>query len=153
MNKNTTKYRDLDPEDIHEAGDEFKGNAGRWIDAINYSGQLVGIYHRCRRPIPETESPWIPISSPPTEEDADDNGRVFFLYPNGGAASFNWQNLQGLNYSHWMPIPPLPEPEPEPTKAEALLERMVEMYSESGNRFTEKQKYVIATILNAEEAE
>ena len=48
----------------------------------------------------------------------------------------------------------LEEHEPKPiTKAEALLERMVEMYSESGNRFTEKQKYVIATILNAEEAE
>jgi chromosome segregation ATPase len=38
------------------------------------------------------------------------------------------------------------------TKAEALLERMVKMYSESGNRFTEKQKYVIATILNEEDA-
>ena len=146
------KYRYLDKEDHHAAGDEYKDCQGDWWPIGKHAvGDRVGGHIPCRRPIPEAESPWIPISSPPTEEDADDNGRVFFLYPNGGAASFNWQNLQGLNYSHWMPIPNLPEP--EPTKAEALLERMVEMYSESGNRFTEKQKHVIATILNAEEAE
>tara|TARA_R110000772_G_C13176856_1_gene427630 strand:- start:241 stop:564 length:324 start_codon:yes stop_codon:yes gene_type:complete len=47
----------------------------------------------------------------------------------------------------------LEEHEPNPmTKAEALLERMVEMYGEGGNRFTEKQKHVIATILNEEDA-
>ena len=47
----------------------------------------------------------------------------------------------------------LEEHEPKPiTKAEALLERMVEMYGVGGHSFTKKQKDVITTILNEEDA-
>jgi hypothetical protein len=129
-------YRDLDPKERHEPGDEFKGHGGNWINCSDYAGDLVGTAHPCRRPITEAESPWIPISTPPTEDDGDANGQVLVRHGNESVNTWHWSRARG---PHWMPIPPLPLP--EPTKNERLAKRIAEA-------FNAQQKSTINRILD-----
>ena len=125
------KYRALDPKDIHEAGDEFK-HRGQWLQVPRNEGEPVGDDFPCRRPITEPDSPWIPISSPPTEADANELKKVIGIRPNRSVVERHWSGLNNDKIyvenmvTHWMRIPPLPlpEPEPEPTKNEALASRI-----------------------------
>lgn len=113
------KYRALDPKDIHEAGDEFK-HRGQWLQVGGDEGEPVGDDFPCRRPITEPDSPWIPISTPPTEADGDKHGQVLSRGIDGSVTNCHFHHAV---WPHWMRIPPLPEP--APTKNEVLAESIV----------------------------
>tara|TARA_R110000796_G_scaffold146766_2_gene263422 strand:+ start:327 stop:815 length:489 start_codon:yes stop_codon:yes gene_type:complete len=125
MSKNTTKYRALSPDEIHEPGDEYKDSQGNWWPVgKDAAGGRVGSQIPCRRPITEPESPWIPIGAPPTLEDGDERGKVLVRRRDGSVDSWSWANVGNQTWApHWMPIPPLPEP--DPTKNERLARRIV----------------------------
>ena len=147
----TTKYRALDPDERHEPGDEFKGHGGNWIDCSDYAGDRVGTAHPCRRPIPEPESPWIPISTPPTEADADKQDEVMVIYRSGPVRTRKrWDVGSSPQHSHWMRIPPLPAP----TKNEALAKRIAEGLALQGLVFHRPTTIaLIIAVLNAENQE
>tara|TARA_R110000796_G_scaffold167313_3_gene284199 strand:+ start:4769 stop:5224 length:456 start_codon:yes stop_codon:yes gene_type:complete len=143
-------YRTLNPEERHEAGDEFKGHGGNWINCSDYAGDLVGTSHPCRRPIPEGESPWIPISTPPTEDDGDANGQVLVRHGNESVNTWHWSRARG---PHWMRIAPLPLP--EPMTNEVLADLIAGIYDK---KITAKYrtladktlKEIVLDVLNAE---
>lgn len=53
-------------------------------------------------------SPWLPISTPPTEADADRNGKVLFSHGDGTTGGWLW-NTDLPDATHWMKIPNLPD--------------------------------------------
>ena len=144
----TKNYRALSPDERHEPGDEFK-NRGQWLKVIGNEDEPVGDDFPCRRPIPEPESPWIPISAPPTQEDGDANGQVLVRHGNESVNTWHWSRARG---PHWMRIPPLPEP--EPTKDEALAKRITEGLALQGLVFHHPTTIArIIAVLNAENQE
>ena len=147
----TTKYRALSPDERHEQGDEFKPPGGYWeiLDSAHV-GLLVGNVGKCRRPIPEPESPWIPISAPPMA-DADDEDVLVLLRSRKTLIMPRWQVCSSHEHTHWMRIPPLPLPEPEPTNNEALAKRIAEGLAFEGLVFHHPSTIArIIAVLNEE---
>ena len=80
-------------------------------------------------PMPSRLSPaqnlsraWIPVSTPPTEQDADDDGFVRWLFTDGTRSHRPWdKNWKDHNYSpptHWHSLPKLQQPDPDADEAE-----------------------------------
>ena len=65
---------------------------------------------------------WVPIATPPTEADADDDGFVRWLFADGTRSHRHWdKNWKDHNYSpptHWHSLPKLQQPDPDADEAE-----------------------------------
>jgi hypothetical protein len=148
MNKNTMKYRDLDPEERHEPGDEFSPAGGDW-EALSsaHVGLLVGNVGKCRRPIKEPAWAWIPISTLPTEADGDKHGQVLARKRDMSVAAWHWTNVDSPRTTpHWMRIPPLPEPPKNEELADSIVSALATRSGTSAIK-------VVLDVLNKENQE
>lgn len=73
-----------------------------------------------RDSIKRVESPWIPMSTPPTEADGNAHGDVWYALSDGSVATHRWNPSYLKRATHWMRIPAIPAPKPKIERWELL---------------------------------
>lgn len=80
----------------------------------------------CKAKLERLESPWIPMSTPPTEADGDTKSEVLHGWSGGHITKGRWNSSYSDSATHWMRIPPLPAPKPVKPDPLACLRAIVE---------------------------